>query len=58
MTMACSDYAHGSNKGKLGLLVSLPNLRPTSEGEVTLVKFQVNVEVGKTLLKITPLYRA
>ena len=55
MTMACWDYAHGSNKGKLGLLVSLQNLRTTSEGEV---KFQVNVEVGKTLLKITSLHRA
>ena len=57
MTITCSDRGHYSNKEKLGLLTSLQNLKTTSGEVVILVKLQVNVEVWKTLLKITTLYR-
>ena len=45
MMITFSDHAHGSNEGKLGLLGSLQNLKPTSGVVAIVVTLQVNVEV-------------
>ena len=48
MTITFSGHTYDSNKGKVGLLASLQNLKTTSGRMVILVKLQVNVEVWKT----------